>query len=64
MGDVGARGVSKLLLELINGEDKAHPLSDQKLCDRLAESGCRISRRTVAKYRDSLGIPYATRRKL
>ena len=64
MGDVGARGVSKLLLELINGEDKAHPLSDQKLCDRLAESGCRISRRTVAKYRDSLGIPDATRRKL
>ena len=49
--------------KLIGGEDKHKPLSDQKLCERMAREGCELSRRTVAKYRDELGIPSTTGRK-
>ena len=52
-----------LLKKLICGEDKRKPLSDQKLCERMAREGCELSRRTVAKYRDELGIPSTTGRK-
>ena len=52
-----------LLRRLIAEEDPCAPLSDQKLCGRLAEEGCPISRRTVAKYREELGIPSTTGRK-
>ena len=52
-----------LLNKLIGGEDKHKPLSDQKLCERMAREGCELSRRTVAKYRDELGIPSTTGRK-
>ena len=44
-------------------EDKEHPMSDQKLCEAMAELGCPISRRTVAKYREELNIPSASGRK-
>lgn len=47
----------------IEQEDKRKPLSDQKLCDALAEQGLIISRRTVAKYRDEMGFPSAPGRK-
>ncbi|MGN0984973.1 MAG: RNA polymerase factor sigma-54 [Candidatus Enterenecus sp.] len=46
-----------LLKELIAGEDKSRPLSDQQLCRLMEERGCRLARRTVAKYRDELNIP-------
>ena len=52
-----------LLKKLIGGEDKHKPLSEQKLCERMAREGCELSRRTVAKYRDELGIPSTTGRK-
>ena len=52
-----------LLKKLIAGEDRKKPLSDQKLCERMAEEGCQLSRRTVAKYRDELNIPSTTGRK-
>lgn len=52
-----------LLKSLIDQEDKHSPLSDEKLCQRMAELGCVASRRTVAKYREILGIPNATGRK-
>ncbi|HCQ73758.1 MAG TPA: RNA polymerase sigma-54 factor, partial [Clostridiales bacterium] len=56
----GARSVDeakKLLREVIDGEDKTAPLSDAQLSDILTQKGFSISRRTVAKYRDELGIP-------
>lgn len=62
-GDVGGAAARAMLRRLIDGEDKARPLSDQKLCEALAEAGCPISRRTVAKYRDELNIPGASGRK-
>lgn len=56
----GARSADeakKLLREVIDGEDKASPLSDAQLSDILTQKGFSISRRTVAKYRDELSIP-------
>lgn len=48
---------------LIAGENRKKPLSDQKLVELLAEKGIELSRRTVAKYRDELGIASTTGRK-
>ena len=47
------------LRALIAAEDPAHPLSDAALTDRLVAQGIAVSRRTVAKYRDRLGLPPA-----
>ena len=44
------------LRELIVEEESAQPLSDEDLADRLAEKGIHLARRTVAKYRESMGI--------
>ena len=53
------------LKKLVDAEDKAHPLSDDALCDRLKEMGYQLERRTVAKYRNTLNIPSSTvRRKM
>lgn len=53
------------LKKLIDAEDKAHPLSDDALCDRLKEMGYKLERRTVAKYREALKIPSSSvRRKM
>ncbi|MGN0968627.1 MAG: RNA polymerase factor sigma-54 [Oscillospiraceae bacterium] len=51
------------LRALIDREDKRAPLSDQKLCEALAGQDLILSRRTVAKYRDEMGIPSAPGRK-
>ncbi len=56
-------GAKALLRRLVEGENKQKPLSDQKLCALMETEGCQLSRRTVAKYRDELGIPPATGRK-
>lgn len=53
----------KKLQELVDQENKAKPLSDQKLAELLKEEAIAISRRTVAKYRDALGIPSSSKRK-
>lgn len=60
---LSATAVKKRLAGLITAEDSSHPLSDQKLVDQLSESGLSISRRTVAKYREALGIPASWVRK-
>ena len=49
--------------ELIDGEDKAKPFSDEAIVKQLKERGIEIARRTVAKYRDQLGLPTARMRK-
>ena len=61
--EVGAAAAKALLGRLVEREDKEHPMSDQKLCEAMAELGCPISRRTVAKYREDLNIPSASGRK-
>ena len=61
--DVSSNSVKASIQELIEGEDKAKPLSDEKIVNALKERGIEIARRTVAKYRDQLGIPTARMRK-
>ncbi|MCS7463928.1 RNA polymerase factor sigma-54 [Paenibacillus doosanensis] len=60
---VSSAQIKEQLRELIDGEDKTEPWSDQKLAERLTQSGLQVSRRTVAKYRDQLNIPAALERK-
>lgn len=57
------RQIEASIRSLVEGEDKAHPLSDEKLREALAGRGYDVSRRTVAKYRDRLGILVARLRK-
>ncbi len=59
----GAATVKRALAALIEGEDPAKPLSDAKLAKLLAEQGCPVSRRTVVKYREQLGIASSVKRK-
>ena len=61
--DVSANAVRAAIEELIGGEDKGKPLSDEAMVKALKERGIEIARRTVAKYRDQLGIPTARMRK-
>jgi RNA polymerase sigma-54 factor len=49
--------------ELIDAEDKHHPLSDEKLTTLLKQKGYDIARRTIAKYREIMKIPIARMRK-
>ena len=61
--EVSSREVKKILEEAIESEDKRKPLSDEKLGVLLNAKGYNIARRTVAKYREQLGIPVARLRK-
>lgn len=62
-GEASPDAAKALLRELIDQEDKRKPLSDQKLSERLVARGFTVARRTVAKYREELGIPGTTGRK-
>lgn len=57
------RKIEAEISELVEKEDKRHPLSDEKIKDEMEKRGFEVSRRTVAKYRDRLGIPVARLRK-
>lgn len=61
--DVSTLEVKNILSEIVDTEDKKKPLSDEKLKLLLQEKGYDIARRTVAKYREQLGIPVARLRK-
>jgi RNA polymerase sigma-54 factor len=55
--------VKQLVKQIVEGEEKAKPYSDQKIVQLLKENDVDIARRTVAKYRDELGILSSTQRK-
>jgi len=61
--DISTKEIKMILDELVQKEDKIKPLTDAKLVDLLKEKGYSIARRTVAKYREQLGIPVARLRK-
>ena len=61
--DVSARGIKAQIEKLVGEEDPAHPLTDQAIVNILKDDGIQIARRTVAKYRDQLGILSARMRK-
>jgi RNA polymerase sigma-54 factor len=61
--DVSTKEIKKILETVIKDEAKRKPLTDDKLAAILKEKGYPIARRTVAKYREQLGIPVARLRK-
>lgn len=61
--EVSNREIKNILKELIDGEDKRTPLTDDELCEKLNEKGYKIARRTIAKYREQLEIPVGRMRK-
>ena len=61
--ELSIREIKRILKELVNGEDKNKPYTDDELADCLKEKGYPIARRTVAKYRQQLNIPIARLRR-
>ena len=61
--EVATRAIKNALLEIVNKEDKAHPINDDKMVAIMRLKGFSLARRTVAKYRKILGIPVARMRK-
>ena len=55
--------VESKIRTLVDAEDKSHPLSDQKICDLLKRDNVIVARRTIAKYREQMGILSASKRK-
>ena len=61
--EVSTRELKKALLESVENEDKRKPLTDDELVEVMTAKGYKVARRTIAKYRDQLGIPKARLRK-
>ena len=61
--EVSTRELKKALQECVDNEDKRKPLTDDELVEKMTEKGYKVARRTIAKYRDQLGIPKARLRK-
>ena len=62
-GDVSSNSVKAYIKEIIAEENRNKPYSDQKILEMLSEKGFEVSRRTIAKYRDEMGIPSSSKRK-
>lgn len=56
-------GIKRDIKDIIDGENKKKPLSDDSISKMLKEKGVSVARRTVAKYREEMGIPSSSRRK-
>ncbi|MCC6847821.1 MAG: RNA polymerase factor sigma-54 [Deltaproteobacteria bacterium] len=61
--DVSAESVRKKIKEIIGGEDPSSPFSDQSIAEKLAKDNIDIARRTVAKYRELMGILPSSKRR-
>lgn len=61
--EVSTREIKRILQDVVAEENKKKPLTDEKLMGILKEKGYPIARRTIAKYREQLGIPVARLRK-
>lgn len=61
--DISTVNIKNAIKKLIDEENKKKPISDQNICDKLNDMNMNISRRTVAKYREELGIKSSSKRK-
>src|SRR5262249_28119514 len=61
--DIASASVKEAIRTMVAAEDSANPLSDQQIVEQLAANGIKLARRTVAKYREALGILSSARRK-
>ncbi|ARR50254.1 RNA polymerase factor sigma-54 [Photobacterium damselae subsp. damselae] len=62
-GECSSTAIRALVKKLVAAENQSKPLSDSKIATLLAEQGIMVARRTIAKYRESLGIPPSNQRK-
>ncbi|RJG49999.1 RNA polymerase factor sigma-54 [Motilimonas pumila] len=62
-GECSSTAIRALIKKLVAAETPAKPLSDSKITQLLADQGIKVARRTIAKYRESLGIPPSNQRK-
>ena len=62
-GECSSTAIRALIRKLIASESARRPLSDSKLADELGDQGINVARRTVAKYREAMGIPPSNERK-
>lgn len=62
-GAISTEAVKEAVAKVLGHEDVRHPLSDQAIAEKLKAQGFRVARRTVAKYREQLGVPPAHKRK-
>lgn len=62
--EVSTREIKKILSDCVEQEDKSKPLTDDELTVILKQKGYNIARRTIAKYREQMGIPVARLRKV
>jgi RNA polymerase sigma-54 factor len=60
---VSSKSIKHMLQDIVAREDPQHPISDEAISQQLQEKGIRISRRTVAKYRQELNIPSTSARR-
>ena len=60
---LGTFVIKRELQNIINSENKKSPFNDDTLVEKLKDKGYKLARRTVAKYRDQLGVPVARLRK-
>jgi RNA polymerase sigma-54 factor len=63
-GDVSAAAIKHQIRDFIRSESRDDPLTDAAIADKLQESGVKVSRRTVAKYREAMGIPGSMTRRM
>ena len=61
--DMASAAIKQKIQQMVDAENKKKPLSDQALANKLKESGIRIARRTVAKYREAMGVLPSSQRK-
>lgn len=61
--EVSVKEIHRILRDATDAEDHNNPLTDEQLSDMLAQQGFKVARRTVAKYREQIGIPVARMRK-
>ncbi|WP_417883771.1 RNA polymerase factor sigma-54 [Vibrio rumoiensis] len=62
-GECSSTAIRALIKKLVAAEDSKKPLSDSKIAALLVEQGIQVARRTIAKYRESLGIAPSSQRK-
>ena len=62
-GECSATAIRAIIKKLVAAENPTKPLSDSKMASVLADKGINVARRTIAKYREMLGIPSSSERK-
>ncbi len=60
---ISNRNIKNLIKDIIDEENKLKPLSDERICKELKNKGIILARRTIAKYREEMGIPSSSKRK-